>query len=88
MEKKDLDKIRESRLEGLTDEADFYLNRFYLTGRFSVEQIKAAEELCSMLRWFGEVGVQWAEALDEIIEKSIKLIQNEKGHDKNIRSSL
>lgn len=87
MEKEDLEKIRESRLEGLTNIAEYYLYCFANKGMLSEEQIKDAEDVRDTIGWFGEIGIQWAEMLDEIIEKS-KITQNEKDHNKDIRSNL
>lgn len=87
MEKEDLDKIRKSRLEGLTDTAEYYLHCFANRGMLSEEQIKDAEDVRDTIGWFGEIGIQWAEMLDEIIEKS-KITQNGKDHNKDIRSNL
>lgn len=70
MEKENLEEIRESRLEGLTNTAEYYLYCFADKGMLSEEQIKDAEYVRDTIGWFGEVGNQWAEMLDEIIEKS------------------
>ena len=54
-----MDAIYQSRLEGLTDEIDYYMWMHHDKGTLSVAQQKHLRELCETVCVFGEQGKQW-----------------------------
>lgn len=65
----DLKKIRQTRLEGLTDTIDFYQWTTNEGFSLSEEQRKQLLEVRNAIQCFGEDASCWVELADEILSK-------------------
>lgn len=60
----DLDKIKQTRYQGLVEQIEFYSN----LDKLSDVQIKQLKEVRDTIVTFGENGVKWARLADEILK--------------------